>query len=121
MKRIAFISLLLINFSALPHAYAQVSETFNTRAAAGTIGEIKDYLQENCWVLSGTDINLGGWNAAIEGDGALVSPLGAGETTGIYSPVLQVPGNLYISFTYKFNANVSAGHLLRIALTSYDN
>ena len=114
--------LLLLFFGAsLSVSFAQVSENFNTRPAAITIGDIKPYLQENCWVLAGSDINLDGWNAAIEGDGSLVSPLGAGDQTGMYSPMLQVPGNLYISFSYKFNTGVTAGHILKISLTDFNN
>jgi len=113
--------LLLFLGASLSVSFAQVSENFNTRPAAATTGDIKPYLQENCWVLAGSDINLDGWNPAIEGDGSLVSPLGAGDQTGIYSPMLQVPGNLYISFSYKFNTGVTAGHILKISLTDFNN
>ena len=101
-------------------SFAQINENFNTRPSAETTGQIKPYLQGRCWVLQGVDINLGG-NTPIEGDGSLVTPLSAGEQTGVYTPVLQVPGNMYIQFSYKFSADVTAGHVLRIALTDFDN
>ena len=121
MKRIILVGLLLFTSAFFSLTLAQVSENFNTRAGASTIADIKGFLQNNCWVLSGSDINLGGWDAGIEGDGALVSPLGAGDQSGMYTPMVQVPGNLYISFNYRFNVNVSAGHTLKLALTNFDN
>jgi hypothetical protein len=121
MKRIIFVGLLLFTSTFLSFSVAQVSENFNTRPGASAAGDIKPFLQNSCWVLSGGDINLGGWDAGIEGDGALVSSLGAGEQAGIYTPMVQVPGNLYISFNYRFNINVPAGHDLRLSLTNFDN
>ena len=121
MKRIFTIGLLLFSSTYFSLSFAQVSENFNTRAGAATLAEIKDHLQNKCWVLPQADINLNGWNPGIEGDGALVSSLGAGEQSGVYTPMLQVPGNLYISFNYQFNISVPAGHTLRLALANFDN
>ncbi len=119
MKRIIIVALLL--FAAGKFSFAQVTENFNTRPSAETTGQIKSYLQDRCWVLQGLDINHLGGALDIEGDGSLVLPLGSSEQTGLYTPLLQVPGNMYLSFSYAFSGNVTAGHLLKIALTDYNN
>ena len=69
------------------------------------------------------DINQGGWVPGIEGDGALVSGLGASSTeqTGVYTPVLQVSGNMSVSFTYQFNQDVSSRRWLKLYLVDFDN
>ena len=121
MKRIILAALLQFTTVFFSLSFAQLNENFNTRPGAATTNQIKPFLQNNCWVLAGMDINLGGWNPSIEGDGALISSLGAGDQSGAFSPMMQVPGNLYISFSYKFNAAVSAGHMLKIALTNFNN
>jgi hypothetical protein len=121
MKRIISAFLLLFTGAFFSLGFAQVSENFNTRPGAGTIAEVKAFLQNRCWVLSGMDINLGGWNPNIEGDGGIISTLGTGDQAGIYTPVLQVPGNLYISFNYKFSTDVNASHSLKLALTDFNN
>jgi methionine-rich copper-binding protein CopC len=120
MKRIIAIALLLFGGVIFSTGYAQVNESFNTRPSVTNVNLIKAFLQDHCWELSGVDINLDG-NASIEGDGSLDFPLHATEDNGLYSPMLQVPGNMYLQFSYRFSANVSAGHVLKIALTDFDN
>ena len=117
MKRIIVASLLLFAFT---FTYAQVVENFNTRPSVPTTGDVKPFLQDHCWMIQQMDINLNG-NAPIEGDGSLVSQLGSGNQSSLYSPMLQVPGNMYVSFSYKFSAAVTAGHNLRLALTDFNN
>src|SRR6266480_3402378 len=104
-------------------AHAQVSENFNTRPLATATSDIKPYLQDHCWFLPDMDINQSGWNPGLEGDGALVSGPGSGpsENTGIYTPLLDVPGSMVISFRYAFNTDVDQRRWIRIFLTDFDN
>jgi hypothetical protein len=120
MKRIMLAGLLLFAGAIFTSSYAQVTENFNTRPSAGLTTEIKANLQDHCWVLAGMEINAGSISP-IEGDGSIVSPVGAGDQTGVFSPMLQIPGNLYISFNYKFTADVTVGHVLKIALTNFND
>jgi len=100
-------------------AAAQTGDNFNSRAGL-TLQQVKGFLQEHCWIFSGFDVNVNGWNAGIEGDGAMVSLNG---TSGIYSPIVQVPGSLAVSFKYKFNQVLRSDERmsLKVYLTSYDN
>src|SRR6185312_4896761 len=111
------VGLLLFAFT---FTFAQVTENFNSRTSATTTGDIKPFLQDHCWFLQQMDINLNG-NAPIEGDGSIVSQLGSGNQSGLYTAVLQVPGNMYVAFSYKFSASVTAGHNLQLALTDFNN
>jgi hypothetical protein len=85
---------------------AQTSENFNSRTDI-PLTEVKNHLQNHCWVLNGFDVNTGGWNANIEGDGGAVSETSASTNgvTGIYSPILEVPGFINLSFKYRLNSN----------------
>lgn len=104
---------------------AQTSESFNSRPGV-TIPQVKGHLQGQCWQFSECDVNYSGWVPAIEGDGAMVTTGSVTPTssTGIYTPVLDVPGWINISFTYKFNHTFGNGAVrrwLKIFLTDADN
>ena len=103
---------------------AQTSDNFNSRPGV-TTAQVKSYLQGQCWMFSEFHVNNSGWVPAIEGDGAMVSgtSVTASSTTGIYTPVLDVPGNISISFRYKFNHTFGNGvrRWLKVYLTDEDN
>jgi hypothetical protein len=104
---------------------AQTSDNFNSRPGI-TTSQVKGHLQGQCWQFVECDVNNSGWVPAIEGDGAMattgdVTPTAA---TGIYTPVLDVPGYISISFKYKFNHTFGNGAVrrwLKIYLTDQDN
>ena len=102
--------------------FAQTSDNFNSRPEA-TITQVKSYLQNHCWQFTDFDVNNNGWNPAIEGDGAMVSGPGAdpNESTGIYSQQLSLWGHVNISFSYKFNSNVTDRRWVNIYLTDGAN
>ena len=104
-------------------ATAQTTENFNSRPSVPT-NQVKAYLQNNCWFFPDFDVNAG-FTPGIEGDGAMVSGPAAHATqnSGIYSPVLNVPGSISVSFKYAFN-NVLQNNMrrwLKIYLTDQDN
>lgn len=106
---------LLINSSS----FAQTTENFNSRTGI-PLNNVKSYLQSHCWVLSEFDINEH-FTPGIEGDGAIVSGQSSNPhlNMGIYTPVLDVPGNITVSFSYKFSNGNGNGHIrwLKIYLT----
>jgi hypothetical protein len=104
-------------------ANAQVNEKFNSRPGA-TLSQVKGYLQDRCWVINGFDVNSG-WTPGIEGDGAMVSvstSATATQNVGIYSQILDLPGELTVSFRYKISDQLPAGaqRWIDIYLTSPD-
>jgi hypothetical protein len=119
MKRIS--TLLAILFAATG-VFAQTAENFNSRTGA-TLTQVKSLLQSNCWQFTDFDINNGGWNPGIEGNGAMVSGLGnsSSENTGIYTQSLALMGNTQFSFKYAFNGNVTDRRWLNIYLTDGSN
>lgn len=123
MKRI--ISQALIAFTLIftaPALTAQVSQSFNTCEATPQLDQIKSYLQGQCWVFQNMDINSGGWNPGIDGDGAMVSyPIEPGQGAAIYTPMLDIPGSLAVKFFYKLNNNFTANASLRLYLMTHDN
>ena len=88
---------------------AQVSENFNSRTGV-TTAQVKGHLQGKCWIFDGFDVN-DSWTPGIEGDGAMVSGTGATGTQaiGIYSPVVDIPGEVTVSFKYKFSGTLTGG------------
>jgi hypothetical protein len=120
MKRILLAVSLLFGGAVFSLGMAQVNENFNTRTSATSLNQIKSFLQDHCWVLSGMDVNEQG-KSILEGDGSLVTALNAGEHSGLYTPVLQVSGDLSVSFTYSFSANLTPGHTLKLYLTDYND
>jgi hypothetical protein len=124
MKKIFMYNLLVLSLVlAYFAAFSQTKENFNTRSKALNIVDVKPHLQTNCWQIQDFDENGNGWTPGIEGDGALVSGPGASSTqnTGIYSPVLDVNGEITLAFSYKFNANVNARRWFKIYLTDVNN
>lgn len=120
MKRI--IAFFLSAF-AITGAIAQTTaENFNSRPEA-ELSQVKAYLQNHCWQFHDMDINNGGWDPAIEGDGALISGSGATATqnTGILSPALSFNGTINVSFKYKFSANVTDRRWLKIYSADQNN
>ena len=104
-------------------AQAEVADNFNSRSGI-RLSEVKGYLQGNCWFFSDFDVNRNGWNANIEGDGAMVSGPGssATERTGIFTPLLDMPAGLPLSFSYAFNQPVQDRRWIRIyAADANDN
>ena len=76
MKRIITLFAAIV---AATGAFAQTTENFNSRPEA-TLIQLKDYLQAHCWQFHDFAINNGGWDPAIEGDGAIISGTGATAT-----------------------------------------
>lgn len=105
-------------------ATAQTSDNFNSRPGISTL-QVKGFLQGHCWQFPDFDVNRNGWVPGIEGDGAMVSGTGSSqsENTGILTPLLDVPGEITVSFSYKFNGGVGSGirRWLKIYLTDVDN
>ena len=103
---------------------AQTSENFNSRESIST-SQVKGYLQGRCWMFTDFDVNQNGWNVGIEGDGAMVSGTSNNATqgTGIYTPLLQVPGFITISFKYKFDSQFGSGNRrwIKIYLVDHNN
>lgn len=120
MKRIITLFAVITAFTG---AFAQTTtENFNSRPAVA-LPEVKAYLQSHCWQFHDFDINNGGWDPAIEGDGAMVSGAGATSTqnTGILTPQLGLNGTLPLSFKYKFSAPVTERRWLKVYLTDGNN
>ncbi|HEY4150941.1 MAG TPA: Ig-like domain-containing protein [Chitinophagaceae bacterium] len=102
--------------------FAQTSENFNSRPEA-SLSQVKSYLQSHCWQFTDFDVNQNGWNPGIEGDGAMVSGPGSdpSESTGIYSQMLSLNGNVNISFSYEFSSNVTDRRWINVYLTDGEN
>ena len=107
---------------SIMHGYAQTTENFNSRAGVAT-HQLKNHLQSSCWQFPDMDVNRTGWNAAIEGDGAMVSGQSSNsyQNTGIISPVLHIQNPVTISFQYKFNNQVNHRRWMLVLLTDADN
>ena len=122
MKRIIFLASLWM-FASLSLT-AQTSEQFNSRPGV-LLSQVKPHLQNNCWTLTGFNVNTDGWDPSIEGDGAIVSEASAfsNPNAGIYTPVLEVPGYITISFKYRFDSNISGeiSRRLKIYLVDANN
>lgn len=103
-------------------AQAQVSDAFNSRTSI-TTSQVKGHLEGNCWMFNAFDVNQG-WTPAIEGDGAMVSGNTATTTqkSGIYSPMVDIPGEVTISFKYKLSAALVSGQTrwIKFYLTGAD-
>src|SRR5690348_14958004 len=87
--------------------FAQTSDNFNSRPGVIT-AQVKAHLQGKCWKFPGFDVNTG-WTPGIEGDGAMVSGSAATATqiSGIYTPVLNLPGVLNVKFTWQFKGIIT--------------
>jgi len=126
MKRnvILIVSAWILSLVLSIGAIAQTTENLNSRTSVA-LSQVKGHLQDQCWFFPDFDINKGGWNPGIEGDGAMVSNPGANseQPSGIYTPLLEVAGNITIAFQYKFSNELEHGHRrwIKIYLTNYEN
>lgn len=118
MKRIFCI--LIVTGLLVTGTMAQVTENFNTRNGVA-LSQLKGYLQNHCWALSDFDITSS--NAESDGwlmPGAMVTP---NQRTGIYTPALDVPGDINISFNWQFNQAFERGtrRWVKVYLTDPNN
>ncbi|MBC7828446.1 MAG: Ig-like domain-containing protein [Chitinophagaceae bacterium] len=108
MKKNLFRSLLAVVFTFSSFlAAAQTEENFNSRPSVPLNG-VKNHLQNHCWTFAGFDVNGNGWNANIEGDGAMVSQ-NHPSTSYMLSPVLSMNSPVMLSFNYKFHNIIGNG------------
>lgn len=79
---------------------AQITENFNTRNGVA-LTQLKGYLQTHCWMMPDFDVSP----TNTTGDGWLVpgAAITANQRTGIYTPVLDVPDHINISFNWQFD------------------
>ncbi len=89
-------------------AFSQTTEDFNSRPGT-SVDEVKGFLQDHCWMFSNMETSSTGWQPGIEGDGTIRSASGnfPGQVSKIYTPLLEVPGSITVTFKYKFNSNVN--------------
>ena len=99
---------------------AHTAENFNSRSGY-TLNQIQQYLESACWSFNGFSINSSNWNPAIEGDGALVLNSNTGNVGKMYSPVLDIPGQVSLSFKYRVKTTGSARRYFRIYITDSYN
>ncbi len=124
MKRGSFNSLLTLGLTLASMAsQAETPENFNSRTNTSVNG-IKALLQDQCWIFRDFDVNRGGWNPRIDGDGAMVSGIAsdASATTAIFTPLVKTGKKLQVAFDYKFNTALTQGanRSLTIALTDFN-
>lgn len=106
MKR-NFCILIILAVLAIQNTRAQVTENFNPRNGVA-LSQLKGYLQDHCWTISNLDINRS--VAGSEPNGMLVMTTpSASARTGIYTPVLDVPEQMTVSFSYQFNQAIEQG------------
>jgi hypothetical protein len=113
---------LLTAFAVTTGALAQTTANFNSSSNT-PLSSVKATLQNECWQFPGMDVNQGQWKAGIEGDGAMISASTATrkQNTGIYTQLLALHGNTDFSFSYKFDATVTARRWLKLLLTDGNN
>ena len=105
MKRTSLHSLLAVACTLLTMgANAGTHENFNSRNRTSVLTG-QSYLQDQCWLFRDFEINRGGWNPGIDGDGAMVSGIAtdASKFTAIFTPLVDINGRIKLSFDYKFN------------------
>jgi Bacterial Ig domain len=123
MKRIIRQTLFVLGALITSTTFAQVNQSFNTTPATPDLDQIKGILQDGCWIFTDMDVNTGGWNPSIEGDGAMVSGAAGSliSSPGIFSPVLDIPGSMAVGFSYKFDQSVASGASLKLYLVDHNN
>src|SRR5688572_9982932 len=124
MKRIILQAVLI--FAAIflfASSYAQLNESFNTRAGAAQPDQVKSYLQDRCWEFHNMDVNSSGnWTPGIEGDGAMSSlPLESGQGARVIAPMLDINGSMAVNFFYRFSYEVEAAGYFKLYLVGFDN
>jgi len=121
MKRIILRALFVFATAFLTiSTTAQVTANFNTNPSAWEVNMIKGFMQGRCWQFINMDANSCGWNPAIEGDAGMVST-NFEQVSGLYSPVLDVPGSMAVGFKYEFNQEVGGNAQITIVLTNSNN
>lgn len=115
---------LAVLFSSTTAFADETSENFNSRKDV-PINNLKSRLQNSCWTFHNFDVNANGWNPGIEGDGAIAANINAlkNNNSGIYTPVLNIPSTLSVSFEYLFNNNFAASSTrwMKICLANANN
>jgi hypothetical protein len=104
-------------------SFAQTAEKFNSRPGVPLVN-VKSYLEGHCWEFKEFDVNTGGWNPGIEGDGGMASHSGDPNLdVSIITPLLDVPGAITISFKYSFNNTPATGTTtwIKVFLLESDN
>jgi hypothetical protein len=118
MKR--YFSLLVVTGLLFSGTNAQVAENFNIRDGIA-LSQLKGYLQNHCWTLPDFDIT----SSNTGSDGWLVAgnSISASQRTGIYTPVLDLPGEVTISFNWQFDQVLEKGsrRWLKLYLTDPNN
>jgi hypothetical protein len=118
MKRI-FCSLIVTGLF-VTGTMAQVTENFNTRNGVA-LTQLKGYLQSHCWTIPDFDITP----SNVDSHGWLVpgAVISATQRTGIYTPSLDVPGNITISFNWQFDQAFEKGtrRWVKVYLTDPNN
>ena len=102
---------------------AQTYENFNSRTGV-TLPEVKNHLIGQCWIFKNVEINSG-TAPTIEPDGTTVFAAATSPTqsTGFYTPVLEMWGYLKITFNYKLTGPSTDGarKWMKIYITDGEN
>ena len=118
MKRIFCI--LIVTGLLVTGTMAQVTENFNTRNGVA-LTQLKGYLQSHCWTIPDFDVT----SSNIDSHGWLMpgAVISATQHTGIYTPSLDVPGNINISFNWQFDQAFEKGtrRWVKVYLTDPNN
>lgn len=122
MKRIFTPAIFGFFLLAISTVNAQMEENFNSRPAAA-LPMVKAHLENHCWIFVNTDINSVSALPALEGDGAMVITGKSGlELSGIYTPVMEVPGRAGIKLSYAFDQAPTEPVRMKIYITdAYNN
>ena len=121
MKRIIYRAVFVfITAFSVTHSSAQVNANFNTNFSAYETSMIKGFYQGRCWQFINMDANSCGWNPGIEGDAGMVST-NFEQISGLYSPVLDVPGSMAVGFKYEFNQAVGGNATIQLLLVAHNN
>lgn len=105
------------------HGNAQTSENFNSRPGI-PLSQVRTQLQSHCWNFVSFDTAPSGQHSPIEGDGSMVSGTAPDKRLkmGIYTPLLDIPGDLSIRFNYFFDTiRNSSNRFFRLYLTDGSN
>jgi hypothetical protein len=102
-------------------AKAETKENFNSRSNT-SLTRVKAYLQDQCWLFRDFEINRGGWNPRIDGDGAMVSGTAGNPRTitAITTPLVNISKSLNIKFGYRFDKALAADAIRTIKISLLD-
>ena len=116
MKAINFLIAFLISSSI---SYGQTSASFNS-GPDKPLQNLLASLESNCWEFNGFTLNTDQKLIPIEGNGSLASVPGSKQNV-FYTPVLDIRGELDLSFSYRLSSATAGVHTLEISLTDSDN